>query len=75
LLNFLPKLLYLLILLLISHNMEFVDEFYLGNKFSISLISEIQNFDVLLDLEKNENIVILNPDYVIISIIIKYISR
>lgn len=49
--------------------MEFIVESYLDYKFDLSLITNIENMQYLQELEKNDNIVILNPDYV--KIIIK----
>lgn len=44
--------------------MEFINEYHPEYKFYLHLVSNIENFDYLSSLEHNDNILILNPDYV-----------
>jgi hypothetical protein len=44
--------------------MEFKNEHYPEHNFYLHLISNVEKFDCLNSLEHNDNVLILNPDYV-----------
>jgi hypothetical protein len=44
--------------------MEFIVENFLDYKFDLCFMTNIENIHYLHELEKKDNVVILNPDYV-----------
>jgi hypothetical protein len=51
--------------------MEFLIDNFENFKFNLTLMTNIQNYKILSELDKSDNIVLLNPDYIISAYQIK----